>query len=166
MSQIADVLERFRRGGDILSTVTLGCAGQEADFKPGPGKWSVREIVCHISDSELVDAMRIRLLIAQENAVMGAYDQEAWANNLDYSKRKISQAIEMFRRVRAETYDLLKDLPESAFARTATHVERGPTTLGEYVEHSAMHVENHVRQIQAARAAYKEYKAQAAKSVS
>lgn len=162
MSQIANALERFRRGGELLSTVTLGCAGQEADFKPTPEKWSVRQIVCHLADTQIVIAMRIRLILAENNPTLGAFDQDAWANNLDYGKRKISQAIETFRKLRAEDYELMKDLPESAFERTGMHVERGQLTLGGIVEQQAAHVENHVKQIQAVRAAYKEHKAKIA----
>jgi hypothetical protein len=81
---------------------------------------------------------------------------------LDYGKRKISQAIETFRRLRGEDHELMKDLPESAFARTGMHVERGLETLGGIVEQQAIHVESHVKQIQAVRAAYKEHKARLA----
>src|ERR1700761_8344256 len=130
MSQFADVLERFRRGGELLSTVTLGCAGQEADFRPAEDKWSVRMLVCHLADSELVTGVRLRLLIAEDNPVLGPYDEKAWANHLDYTERKISQAIETFRRIRAENYELLKDLPEDAYARSGRHLERGIETLG------------------------------------
>ena len=160
MNNLAELLERFRRGGELLSAITLGCAGQEADFKPGEHKWSVRQIVCHLADHELVTAVRLRLVIAQNNPTLSSYDQDAWADHLDYGKRKISHAIEMFRKVRAETYELLKDLPEPAFERTATHLERGTVTLGSIIEGNANHLENHVRQIQAARASYKASKAQ------
>jgi hypothetical protein len=162
MSHIADALERFRRGGELLSTATMGCAGQEADFKPAPEKWSVRQLVCHLADTQIVVAMRIRLILAEENPTLGAFDQEAWARNLDYGKRKISQAIETFRRLRGEDHELMKDLPESAFERTGMHVERGLLTLGGMVEQQAVHLENHVKQIQAVRAAYKEHKAKLA----
>jgi hypothetical protein len=158
MSQIADVLERFRRGGELLSTVTLGCAGTEADFKPSEDKWSVRQIVCHLSDTQIVIGMRLRLILAEDHPTLGAFDQEAWAKNLNYSVRKISQAIETFRRLRADDYELLKDLPPEAFERTGNHVERGVLTLGQMVEQQAQHVESHVRQIQGVRAAYKEFR--------
>src|SRR5438874_1094920 len=105
MSQIADALERFRRGGELLSTATMGCAGMEADFKPGEDKWSVRQIVCHLADTQIVMGMRFRLIIAEEKPTLGAFDQDLWAKNLDYGKRKISQAIETFRRLRTEDYE-------------------------------------------------------------
>ena len=94
MSQIADALERFRRGGELLSTATMGCAGQEADFKPTPEKWSVRQLVCHLADTQIVVAMRLRLILAEENPTLG-FDQDAYEEPRSGSGR--SQAIETFR---------------------------------------------------------------------
>jgi DinB family protein len=162
VSELADILERFRRGAELLAVVTTGAAGTELDYKPSEDKWSVRQIVCHLSDSEAVTTMRLRLIAAEDNPTLGAYDQEAWAKNLDYGRRKISQALETFRRLRTENYELVKDLPEAAFARSGTHVERGKTTLLDQVRHNAEHVEGHVKQIQGVRAAYREHRAKQA----
>lgn len=134
---------------------TTGAAGPELDFSPAPGKWSVRQIVCHLADSEIVGADRLRRVIAESNPTLVAYDQDAWAENLDYRKRKLSQAVETFRRIRMENYELLKDLPEAAYERVATHSERGRLTLLDLLRTYAEHAENHVVQIRDVRAAYK-----------
>lgn len=139
--------------------VTTGAAGTELDYKPSDDKWSVRQIVCHLSDSEAVLVMRLRLVLAEDNPTMNAFDQDAWAKNLDYGRRKISQALETFRRLRTENYELVKDLPDAAFARTGMHVERGITSLLDLIRYNAGHVENHVKQIQGVRAAYREHRA-------
>ncbi len=164
MSERAELLERFRRGPEIVAVATTGAAGSELDFKPAPDKWSVRTIVCHLADSEMVAAMRFRQVIAEANPTMQAFDQDAWANHLDYSQRKISQALETFRRVRSDTYELLKDLPEEAYSRKGTHSERGELTLLDLLKHFAEHAEGHVRQIQNVRAAYKEHRVKQAAS--
>jgi hypothetical protein len=158
MSELAELLERFRRGAELLAVTTTGAAGPELDFKPGEGKWSVRNIACHLADSEAVTVMRFRQILAEDRPALQAWDQEAWSKRLDYDRRKISQAIETFRRLRGENYELLKDLPESAFARTGTHTERGQVSLLDLLRGCAQHVESHVKQIQAARAAFKEHK--------
>ncbi|MBM3725368.1 MAG: hypothetical protein FJW40_08095 [Acidobacteria bacterium] len=155
MSEIADLLERFRRGGELLAMATTGAAGPELDWK-APGKWSVREIACHLSDSEIVGGQRIRQIIAEEDPTLQGFDQDAWARNLDYSRRRISQAVEMFRRVRAENHELLKDLPGEAFARAGTHSERGRLTLLDLLRTYAEHAENHVVQLREVRAGYKQ----------
>jgi hypothetical protein len=158
MSEISAQLERFRRGPELLATALTGVFGEEEDFAPAPGKWSIRQIVAHLADAELVGAHRMRQVIAEDNPTIIAYDQNAWAGNLDYSRRKPKQSLETFRRLRAENYDLLKDLPESAYARTGNHTENGPMTLRALLEGYAGHTENHTRQVQEIREAYKRSK--------
>ena len=167
MSELADWLERFRRGAELVAVATTGAAGSMLDYQPGEGKWGVRTIVCHLADTELVLAMRLRQMIAEENPLLPAIDQDLWAERLDYSKRKLSQALDTFRRARSENYELLKDLPVEVFARTGQHTKRGTVTVMDMLRIFAEHPEKHVRQIQAARAAFKEFKAtQAAQSAS
>ncbi len=159
MSEIAELLERFRRGAELVAATTTGAAGSELDWTPGPGKWSVRQIVCHLADSEIVGADRFRRIIAEENPAIVAYDQDAWARNLDYTRRKISHALETFRRLRGENHELLKDLPASVFERTGTHSERGPVTLRSTLETYARHAESHAAQIRDVRQQYKQWRA-------
>jgi hypothetical protein len=158
MSEISDLLERFRRGPELLAVVLTGVFGEEEDFLPAPGKWSIRQVIAHLADSEMVGAHRFRQMIAEENPTLIAYDQEAWARNLDYARRRPKQSLESFRRMRAENYELLKDLPEAAFARLGNHTERGSLTLRSQLELVAQHTENHARQMQAVREEYKKAK--------
>src|SRR5215831_8950038 len=134
MAQIPALLERFRRGPELLAVVLTGVFGEEEDFAIASGKWSIRQIVAHLADAELVGAHRLRQVIAEDSPTLIAFDQDKWTANLDYGKRKPKQSLETFRRIRAENYELLKDLPESAFARTGNHSERGPLTLLQLVE--------------------------------
>ena len=83
MSELANLLERFRRGAELVAVATTGAAGPVLDFHPAEGKWGVRTIVCHLADSETVLAMRLRQVIAEDNPLMPAMDQDAWASRLD-----------------------------------------------------------------------------------
>ena len=160
MSELSEILERFRRGPELVATVMTGAAGAELDFVPAADKWSIRQIICHLADAELVGSDRLRRTIAEDNPTLLAYDQDAWARNLNYARRKTSEALETFRRLRADNYELIKDLPESAYARTATHSENGPMTLLQTVRGYAVHAEAHARQLRAVREAYKEARSQ------
>ena len=159
MPDISALIERFRRGPEVLAMVLTGVFGEEEDFATAPGKWSVRQIIAHLADTELVLAVRMRLIVAQDNPTLTGFDQEAWARNLDYARRKPKQSLETFRRLRAENHELLKDLPEAAFERTGNHTERGRTTLRSLVELVANHAESHARQLQTVRDEYKKGKA-------
>jgi hypothetical protein len=156
MNELTDLLERFRRGPELIAVATTGASNVEADFAPGGEAWTVRQICCHLADSEVVGANRFRRTIAESNPTILSYDEKAWAKNLDYSRRKVSQALETFRHIRGENYELLRSLPEAAFQRTATHSERGPLTLLDLLRIYAEHAEKHARQIMTTREKYKE----------
>lgn len=152
---IQEVLERFRRGPELIAVAATGAAGPQLDYRPGPGKWSVREIVWHLAEAEMVGAMRLRQVIAEDNPTLQAYDQNAWTARLGYARRKFAPALELFRKVRGENYELLAGLPAEAFARTGNHTEAGRVTLLDLVRGYAEHAENHSRQIRETRQAYK-----------
>jgi hypothetical protein len=158
MSALPEVLERFRRAPEVLAVVLTGVFGDEIDFTPGPGKWSIRQIIAHLADSEMVGAHRFRQVIAESNPTLVAFDQNAWAQNLDYARRLPKNSLDTFRRVRAENYDLLKALPESTYDRGGTHTERGPVTLRHLLDTYAEHAESHARQVQTIREEYKKTK--------
>ena len=158
MPDIPQILERYRRGPELIAVILTGVFGEEEDFVTDPGKWSIRQIVAHLADADLVGAHRFRQLVAEDNPTLVAFDQELWTKNLDYARRKPKQSLETFRRIRAENYELLKELPPAAFERAGNHTERGRVTLAELLEGYAGHAESHARQMQEIRAAYKQAK--------
>ena len=158
MPDIAALLERFRRGPELLAVVLTGVFGEEEDYLAAPGKWSIRQIVAHVADAEMVGAHRFRQVIAEDHPTLVAFDQDAWARNLDYARRKPKQSLETFRRIRAENYELLKGLPETAFARAGNHTENGPMTLLRLLEGHAGHSEAHARQLQEIREEFQRVK--------
>ncbi len=165
MSELAELLERFRRGPEVVAASLTGAAGAEVDFRPTPEQWSVRQIVAHLADAEIVAVFRFRRMLAEENVTIDGYDHEAWAEKLDYSKRKYSNSLETFRRIRSENFELLKDIPESEFeARSATHSVRGKMTVLDWLRIYANHAEKHSVQIRRVRDAWKAHKAAAAAS--
>jgi len=155
MTEIPDLLERFRRGAELIAAITTGAAGSELDFVSAPGKWSVRQIVCHLADSEMVGRDRFSRVIAEDNPTIVAFDQDAWAAKLGYTTRKFSQALETFRRIRGENHELLKAQEGDTWKRIGTHSERGAISLHELLDLYTEHAEKHARQIRAARDAYK-----------
>jgi hypothetical protein len=156
MSEIKELLERFRRGPEVMAVVLTGLGVEEQDYRTEPGKWTIREIVAHVADSEIIGAQRFRQVIAEDNPTVMAYDQEAWARNLDYARRKPAASLESFRRIRAENYELLKELPAATFERAGNHTERGRETLGRTLAIYAEHAETHAQQIQAIRDRYRQ----------
>jgi hypothetical protein len=159
MSELSDLLERYRRGAELLAMATTGAAGPVLDFKVEGHAWTVRQSVCHLADAEAVAGVRFRQILAEENPTLQNIDFDVWTEKLPHGQRKLSAALETFRRLRGDNHELLKDLPEAAFARSGTHTKYGSMTLRAAVEWFAAHVEEQVREIQAVRAVYKEHRA-------
>ncbi len=118
---------------------------ERAVAAPAPGKWSAREIACHLADCEVVFAFRFRQTLAETNHVIQPFDQDKWAAS--YSAYDASAAVAAFSGTRRWNLLFLKALPPEAFSTVVTHPERGTMTLRTVVETMAGHDLNHLRQI-------------------
>lgn len=118
-----------------------------ADTAPFPGKWSAREIVCHLADCELVFAFRLRQTLSEDHHVIQPFDQEKWAAN--YAAYSMQDALAAFRAARSWNLSLLRSLPPTTHAKSVTHPERGAMNFLTIVETMAGHDLNHLGQLEA-----------------
>ena len=123
---------------------SLGAEGTEKS--PAPGKWSPREILCHLADCEIVFAFRIRQTLAEPHHVIQPFDQDVWAAN--YAAYDAPSALAVFTGVRNFNVKLIASLPAEAFSKPVSHPERGAMTLEAIVETMGGHDLNHLGQIE------------------
>jgi hypothetical protein len=93
------MVARYKDGYRLVAAALQGATDAELDAKPGPGKWSAREIVHHLGDSEMTSAVRLRLLVAEDRAQIRPYDQELFARALHYD-RPIAASLRAFQAAR------------------------------------------------------------------
>ena len=153
MPTIPDALEVFRRGPATLKAAIADLTPAELDFVPAPGKWTIRQLVRHLADTEIVAGMRLRHIVAEDKPFLVPFDQDKWADNLDYKSADPDEALVMFRVLRDDTARLLASLPPAAFERVGSHPERGDRTLLSFVELFGNHVIKHVEHIRSIREA-------------
>lgn len=121
-------------------------AGERVNVPEGPGKWSVRDVVVHLADTEIVFAFRLRQALSDDRHVIQPFDQDRWAaNSAAYTAE---QALELHAAVRSWNVALIRSLPDEAFARVLNHPERGDMTFRTVVETMAGHDGNHIAQIE------------------
>jgi hypothetical protein len=132
---------------DRLVGIAAALGREGVERKPAPNKWNAREIICHLADTELVFAFRLRQAIAEQDHVVQPFDQDNWATA--YSVYDIQSALATFAMVRAWNLTFIRSLPPDAFSRTLTHPERGSMTFQVLVETMAGHDLNHLRQLDA-----------------
>ncbi len=119
------------------------------DFKPGPERWSIREILVHITDSEANSYIRCRRAVAEPGAAVMAYDEDQWARGLGYADQDPKAALALFKHLRRMTYALIRGLPDAVWSNTIDHPENGVMTLDDWLVVYANHVSEHIYQIQA-----------------
>src|SRR5689334_6035432 len=73
------LIEQYKNGYRVVEGALAGATDDELDARPAPGKWSAREIVHHLADSEMTSAIRLRLLIATPSPAIVGYDQDEFA---------------------------------------------------------------------------------------
>jgi hypothetical protein len=145
------LVERYRDGYAEVVRALEGIGPAELDARPAPGTWSPREIVHHLADSEMISAIRLRRLIAEDAPVIVGYDQDEYARRLYYD-RPIEVSLDTFRAARACTVELLERLTHEQWARGGVHSESGPYGVERWLEIYAKHAHGHADQIRRARA--------------
>jgi hypothetical protein len=147
----AELIARYKDGYRAVASALEGATEQELDARPGRDKWTAREIVHHLADSEMTSAVRLRLLVAEENAAIRAYDEKEFARRLHYD-RPIASSLRAFEAARTSTGDLLDRMTDDDFAKTGTHPEHGRYGVDRWLEIYAEHAHKHADQIRRARA--------------
>ena len=149
------LIAQYQDGYRVVAEALAGATDAQLDARPAPGKWSAREVVHHLADSEMTGAARLRLLVATDNPQILADDQEAFVAKLFYD-RPIAASLDAFKAARRATGEILERMSDADWARAAgTHSEHGPYSAERWLEIYAPHAHNHAAQILVARDAAK-----------
>ena len=146
------LVARYKAGYQAVADALAGATDAELDAHPAPGKWSARQIVHHLADSEMTSAIRLRLMLAHDRPAIGAYDQDEFARRLHYD-RPLATSLAAFRAARDATAELLDRLNEKDWTRVGDHPEHDSYGVEEWLRIYAAHAHDHADQIRRARAA-------------
>ena len=153
--EIQSLVAQYKAGYDEVAGSLEGFPEEQLSAHPIPGKWSAREIVQHLADSEMNSAIRLRKLLTEDDAQIQGYDQESYAARLRYNERDIAPALDALRGARATTAQLLDSMTEEDWSREGTHSESGRYTARDWLSIYAAHAHNHAAQIRRLREALK-----------
>jgi len=142
-----DPLEVTRATPARLEKLLQAVGPKKSADAPAPGKWSVRDILCHLADCEVVFAFRLRQALAEDHHVIQPFDQDKWAAT--YAHYDAPAALAIFSAVRQWNLALLSGLQAGDFDKPLNHPERGDMTLRVVVETMAGHDLNHLQQVEA-----------------
>jgi len=141
-----DPLEAIAATPQKLRAMMDSIGRELAERRRAPGKWSAREIVCHLADCEVAFAFRLRQTLAEDRHVMQPFDQDAWART--YAGYSLDDALAAFSALRQWNLALVRPLGAVELSKPVNHPERGDMTLRTILETMGGHDRNHLSQVE------------------
>lgn len=137
-----DAVEILRRQTDATLSLVREFSEERAGESYSPGKWSVKELLGHVCDSERVFAYRALCIARGDAQSLPGMDQELYVPHAKFNARTLESLAEEFKHLRAATISLLENLDEEAWRRRGVANE-SPVTVRALAHIIAGHVAHH-----------------------
>jgi DinB superfamily len=151
------LIDKYEQGPEHLAQAIRGLTREDLLAAPPEGKdigkWTIQQVVIHLMDSELIAMDRMKRMIAMENPLLVGYDENLFIRHLMPEEQSAEDAVTILKLAFKNFAVVLRKLPDDAFNRPGTHNERGPVTMGSYLQGMIKHLEHHLKFIHAKRAA-------------
>ena len=144
---IADLAELRRAGEATLPYFSADASALARSY--AFGKWTLRQLLIHLVDGESVFLDRVRRLIADQEPLLLAFDENRWADHLFAPQRDLAAAGRLFAASRATLIELASLCPPALHGREGRHSERGTRTLAQVVRFVHQHNAHHLDQLAA-----------------
>lgn len=145
------LIELYAAGGPKLRQSVEGLSSEQLLARPGPGNWSIQELVIHLADSEEIAVDRMKRIVTEDNPTLLYADETAYVERLFNDQQSLADALTLFEVARRQWSRVLRLLPDDAFSRQGTHNRRGIVTLGGMVEVTSKHLDHHLEFLKAKR---------------
>jgi len=146
------LIDTYEAAPAKLRAACAGLTHEELTARPGPGAWSILEVVVHITDSDAISIDRMKRIVTEDNPPLLYADETAYVERLFTHEQDLEDALTLLEVGRRQWTRVLRRLPDSAFARTGQHNRRGTVTLGGLVGDYVAHIDDHLTFIHGKRA--------------
>lgn len=150
---LESLIANFVAGPGQLRESVRGMSIEQLAARPIAGKWSTQQVVCHLTDFEIINAERIQRTIAVDNPTIFNAEPDFFAAQLHYEHRPVAAELDLIAALRSHIAAILRRLTEAQWQRTANHSIDGPLTLTQLVERTTRHIPHHLPFIAEKRAA-------------
>lgn len=141
--QDGDLLRIYADQLDNLTARLTGLSEEVAGFRYEEEKWSVKQVLGHIADTERVFSYRLLCIARGEKAALPTFDQDEYVAQGHFNERSIGDLVAEFSAIRQSSMALLKSLTDVTLHNTGT-VKNHPTTALAIVCIIAGHTQHHL----------------------
>lgn len=150
---LSNLLAEYAAGAELLRKSVAGLSREQLLARPIPGKWSIHEVICHLSDCELIYADRIKRALAEERPTLQNLDPDPHAARLSGPERDVAEEIALIDLVRKQMGRILQASPAADLQRIGNHTESGPLTVETLFSRIVGHIPHHLKFIEEKRKA-------------
>ncbi len=151
--EISRLIQSYGKSYDKILTCLNNIPREIWDWPPPFNKWTIRQNIIHLTDSEVNSYIRCRRFIAEPGSQVLGYNQDLWAHLLYYNNQNIDDALELYRLLRKMNYNLIRQIPFEMWENTIEHSENGTMKMWQWLKY----YENHTHTLQMERV-YQEWK--------
>lgn len=112
--EFLEILQNQRRElCDLLSPLSE----KQAEFRYAPGKWSIKEVIGHVTDAERIFSYRLLRIARGDQTPLASFEQDGYIQTGNFNDRKLSDLLQEFSVVREATLCLIRSLDDAAWLR-------------------------------------------------
>jgi hypothetical protein len=146
---VAGCLDRARAGPAAIGELCAGLGDEDHRRKPGIGKLSLFEHMCHMLDMERdVFGVRLRRVIEEDDPKLDPVEQEHYVDDDRYADRTFQQLFDEWVTLRRANVELVEATGPAQWKRPVRHPDLGNATFADVVNRWSRHDTDHLRQIE------------------
>lgn len=138
------LIDQYETAPVRLRAAVAGLTPEELTARPGPGKWSILEVVVHIADSDAISIDRMKRILTENDPPLLYANETEYVARLFTHDQSLEDALTLLEVGRRQWARVLRRLPDAAFERTGQHNRRGPVSLGQLVGDYVAHIDEHL----------------------
>lgn len=102
---------------DEVTALFQGISDHQAQFRYAPEKWSIKEVIGHMADTERVMAYRLLSIARGDTAVLPGFNENVYNQHASFHHQPLKEIIQHFLAVRQSTIYLIKSLKSDDLLR-------------------------------------------------
>jgi hypothetical protein len=139
------MVTRYRDGALAVADAAVSLSEVDLDRRAGD-EWTARQVLHHIADAELVEGVRLRRILSEENPLLPWIDEQQQARRLHY-ERAVETSLGVFQGVVLANAALLERLHSDEWLRAGRHSRDGVYSVEDWLRKMSQHAHDHVAQL-------------------
>ena len=142
------IFAALESGPALMAKMVEGMSAEQADLRPDPERFTIREIIAHLADWDGIFLYRMRRMVAEDCPMLPGYEPDDLARENNYAGSDPRAELEKWALVRKEMAEFVRGLSVEQMEKTADRPEMGRITLLEQAILIPLHDTYHLIQVQ------------------